>query len=106
MRIFEILLWNDYGLDESNTHPDLNSAMTLASNNLADLANAFTRSGLVKYGWNLTGSEGQPSRPAPPDAGTELIPSGTLEPNQASWEPEPVEEQPVLGPHRLAPFRQ
>ena len=28
-----------------------------------------------------------------PDPGTELIPSGTLEPITASWEPGPVEEE-------------
>jgi hypothetical protein len=51
------------------------------------------------------GCEGQPSEPAPPDAGTELIPSGTLEPTTASWEAEPVEIEPPDGLHRFVPSR-
>jgi hypothetical protein len=62
-----------------------------------NLANAFTRSGLVKYFWNLNGSGGQTSGPAPPNAETELIPSGTSEPTTASWEGKPVETVPPGG---------
>ena len=76
------------------------------SDDPTNLANAFTRSGLVKHFWNLNGSEGQPSGPAPPDAETELIPSGTLEPTTASWQAEPVETERPVGLHRLVPFRQ
>jgi hypothetical protein len=62
---------------------------------LTKLANAFTKDGLVKHFWNLNGREGQPSGPAPTDTGTELIPSGTLEPITASsWQAEPVEIVP------------
>ena len=60
----------------------------------------------MKHFWNLNGSEGQPSGPAPPDAETELIPSGTLEPITASWRAEPGETDPSVGQHRLIPFRQ
>jgi hypothetical protein len=41
-----------------------------------------------------------------PDAEPELIPSGTLEPTTASWDVEPVENEPQLDRHRLVPFRQ
>lgn len=40
-----------------------------------------------------------------PDPGTELIPSGTLEPITASWEPGPVEEESRARLRRLVPFR-
>jgi hypothetical protein len=73
---------------------------------LTNLANAFTRSGLVKHLWNLSGSEGQPSGPAPPDPEPELIPRGTSEPGMASWQAEPVENEPQVDRHRLVPFRQ
>jgi hypothetical protein len=73
------------------------------SSDLTNLANAFTRSGLVKHFWNLNGSEGQPFGPAPPDAGTELIPSGTLQPTTASWQAEPGETKPPWV--RIGPFR-
>lgn len=55
---------------------------------LTNLANAFTRRGLVKQFWNLDGSGSQPSGPAPPDAGTEAIPDPTLQPTTASWQGE------------------
>jgi hypothetical protein len=47
-----------------------------------------------------------PSGPVPPNPEAEVIPSGTLEPTTASWEAEPVETEPRVGPHRLVPFRQ
>jgi hypothetical protein len=72
-------------------------------NDLTNLANAFTRRGLVKHGWNLTGSEVQPSGPAPPGAEPELIPSGTFEPTKASWQTEPVE--PPVRQYQRDPFR-
>ena len=86
MRIFEILSWNNetHKRDLSNPQPDLPQASF--SDDLANLANAFTRRGLVKHFWNLNGSEAQPPRPAPPDAETELIPSGRLEPTTAPWQ--------------------
>ena len=89
MRIYEILSWNNEPTEGYRSAPQLGSPSATFS-----LANAFTRHGLVKHFWNLTGSEGQPPRPAPPEAGTELIPSGTLEPTPASWEAEPVEPGP------------
>ncbi|SRR6266446_629360 len=105
MRIFEILLWNNetHKKDLSNPQPDLPQAPF--SDDLANLANAFTRRGLVKHFWNLNGSEAQPPRPAPPDAETELIPSGRLEPTTAPRQAEPLETEPPVGLHRLVPFR-
>src|SRR5260370_26518685 len=50
------------------------------SNDLTNLSNAFTRRGLVKHFWNLDGSEGQPSRPAPPWASP---PSSPIRPLRA-----------------------
>jgi hypothetical protein len=83
----------------------LHSPPVLLNYDLTNLANAFTRNGLVKHFWNFQGSEGQPSGPAPPDAGTEVIPRGTMEPTTASWEPEPVEVEPPDGLRRLVSFR-
>jgi hypothetical protein len=106
MLICEILNWNNDPAEEvrPGPQPDLSSAPF--NDDPTNLANAFTRSGLVKHFWNLPGSEGQPSGPAPPDAGTQLIPSRTLEPTTASWEAEPVEEERPVGLHRPVPFRQ
>jgi hypothetical protein len=80
MRIYEILLWNNEPTERDRSDPQLDPPSAPFSDDATNLANAFTRSGLVKHFWNLNGSEGQPSGPAPPDAETELIPSGTLEP--------------------------
>jgi hypothetical protein len=78
---------------------------TAFSDDLTNLANAFTRRGLVKHLWNPYGWKGRPSGPTLPGAETELIPSGTLEPTTASWQAEPVETEPLVGLHRLVPFR-
>src|SRR6266446_1932047 len=104
MRIFEILLWNNetHKKDLSNPQPDLPQAPF--SDDLANLANAFTRRGLVKHFWNLRGSGGQPSGPAPPNAEPALIPSGMSKPATASWETEPAETEPPVRQHRLVPF--
>ena|SRR6266446_4230185 len=105
MRIFEILYWNNETSEKnlSNPQPDLPQAPF--SDDLANLANAFTRSGLVKHFWNLNGLEDQPSGPAPPNAEPELIPNGTLEPTTAPRQAEPLETEPPVGLHRLVPFR-
>src|SRR4051794_17515761 len=105
MLIAEILNWNNQPAEGNPPDPQLDLSQTPFSDDPTDLANAFTRSGLVKSFWNLSGSEGQPSGPAPPAAGTEVIPSGTSEPTTASWEAEPVENEPQVERHRLAPFR-
>jgi hypothetical protein len=106
MRIYEILFWNNEPAEGNLPDPLLDLSSATFSDNPTNLANAFTRSGLVKHFWNLPGSEGQPSGPAPPEAGTELIPRGTLEPTTASWEAGPVEAKPPVGLHRPVPFRQ
>ena len=106
MRISEIILWKN-DLDAGNRpNPDLDLPPRPLSSDVTQLANAFTRNGRVKHFWNPYGSEAQPSGPAPPNAGTELIPSGTSEPGMASWEAEPVETEPPVGRRRLVPFRQ
>jgi hypothetical protein len=106
MRIYEILFWNDEPTDGDRSDPQLHLPPAQFSGDLTNLAHAFTRSGLVKHFWNLNGSEGQPPVPARPDGETELIPSGTLEPTTASWQAEPVENEPPVGRHRPIPYRQ
>src|ERR1700730_9007647 len=106
MRIHEIIFLNDDPADRNRSDPEFDLPPPRFNDNPTNLANAFTRSGLVKHFWNLPGSEGQPSGPAPPEAETELMPSGTSEPTTASSEAEPVEtECPVLQ-NRLVPSRQ
>jgi hypothetical protein len=106
MRLSERLFWNNEPRERNRSDPQLDLPPAPFYGGMTNLANAFTRSGLVKSFWNLNGSEGQPSGPALPDTGTELIPSGTSEPITASWQVEPVEEEPQVGQHRLVPFRQ
>ena len=105
MRIAEILFWNNEPGEANDYEPQLDQAPARSSDDVTNLATAFTRRGMVKHFWNLNGSEGQPSGPAPPDAEPELIPGGTLEPTTASWKAEPVEAEPTVGQHRLVPFR-
>ena len=106
MRISEILFWNNEPIEKYRADPQLDLPQVPFSEDLTKLANAFTRRGLVKRFWNLNGSEGQPSGPAPPDPETELIPSGTSQPTTASWEADPVEEEPPVGLHRPVPLPQ
>jgi hypothetical protein len=105
MRISEILYWNDDPTvrNRPEPQPDLSSAPF--SDDPTNLANAFTRRGLVKHFWNLNGSEGQTSEPAPPD-GTDLTPRDTLEPSAASWQAEPVPKEHPVGEYPLDAFRQ
>jgi hypothetical protein len=104
MRISEILSWNNTPTEGDHSDPQLDLPPGPFDKDLTNLArSAFTRNGLVKSFWNLNGSEGQPSGPAPPRAETELIPNA---PTTASWRAEPVEAEPLVGPHRLVPFRQ
>jgi hypothetical protein len=106
MRISDVLFWGDQALEGSRSAYHHDIPVPRADDDLANLATAFTRRGLVKSFWNLNGSEGQPSEPAPPDAGTEMIPNGTLEPITPSWKAEPVETEPLAGRNRLVPTRQ
>ena len=80
MRIAEILFWDNRSTERNRSDPHRHFPPGPFSDDLTNLANAFTPRGLVKHFWNLNGSVGQPTEPAPPDAETELIPSGTLEP--------------------------
>src|SRR5689334_13884649 len=105
MRIAEIIYWNNKPSETYRSDPQLGQSSPSLTDDPTNLANAFTRSGLVKHLWNMNGSEGQPSGPAPPNAETELIPSGTMEPSAASSEAEPVEGEPPLDQYRLVPFR-
>jgi hypothetical protein len=84
MRIYEVIFWNNEPTEGSRSDPQLDVPQPPFPNDLTNLANAFTRRGLVKHFWNLDGSEDQPSGPAPLDAETELIPNGTLKPSTAS----------------------
>lgn len=106
MRIHEIIFSNNDPTEGKRSEPQLSPPSPPFSDDATNLANAFTRRGLVKSFWNLNGSEGQPFGPAPPNAETELIPSGTLEPGMASWEAEPVETERPVGEYPLVPFRQ
>jgi hypothetical protein len=106
MRIAEILFWNNNPTEKNRADPRLDLPPTTFNHDMTNLSNAFTRRGLVKRLWNPNGLKRQPSGPAPPDAGTELIPNGTLEPTMASWEAEPVETKPQVGLHWPVPFRQ
>ena len=85
MRIYEILFWNNEPTEGDRSDPQLDLHPDPSSDFLTNLATAFTRHGEVKRLWNPNGWEGQPSEPAPPDAETELIPRGTLEPTTGSW---------------------
>jgi hypothetical protein len=106
MLIYEILSWNGELTAGNRSDSNLGAPPGSFRDDPTSLANAFTRRGLVKHFWNLPGSEGQPSGPAPPESGTELIPNGTLEPTTASWQAEPVETERPVGLHRPVPFRQ
>ena len=106
MRIHEIIFLNDDPAERNRSDPEFDLPPPRFNDNPTNLANAFTRSGLVKHFWNLPGSEGQPPGPAPPDPGTELIPNGTLQPTTASWQVEPVETEAPVSLHRPVPFRQ
>jgi hypothetical protein len=106
MRISEILNWNNEPAEPNDCEPQLDQLPARFSGDLTNLANAFTRSGLVKRGWNTNRWEHQPSGPVAPDAEPKFIPSGTLEPTRAFSQDEPVEEEPPVGLHRVVPFRQ
>ena len=73
MRINEILLWNNNSTEGNRSNPQLDLPPAPFRDDPTNLANAFTRSGLVKHFWNLNGSEGQPYGPAPLDTETEAI---------------------------------
>jgi hypothetical protein len=104
MRIHEILFLNNNPAEGHRSDSQLGPPSPPFGDDITNLANAFTRDGLVKHFWNLNGLEGQPSGPAPPDAGTELMPNGTLEPSAASWQAEPAEtERPVVR-NRIVPM--
>ena len=105
MRIYEVIFWNNEPTERKRANHKLNLPPAPDTDDLTNLANAFTRRGLVKHLWNLNGSEDQPSGPARPDAETELIPNGTLEPTTALWQDEPVETEPLAGRNRVVPFR-
>lgn len=106
MRIHEIIFRNNEPAHLNRADPRLENSPYQFDNDLANLAGAFTKDGAVKHFWYLNGSEDPPSELAPPDAETELIPNGTLQPPNASWQAEPVETEPSVGQDRLVPFRQ
>jgi hypothetical protein len=106
MRIHEILFWNEDPVDASRRDPYSDIPQAPSSDDLTNLAHAFTRRGLVKHHWNSNGSEEQPFGPAPRSPEDELIPSGTVEPTTASWQAEPTEEELPARLNPPLPFRQ
>jgi hypothetical protein len=105
MLITEILHWNSETTDVNRSDPQFDLPSTPFDDSLPNLANAFTKDGRVKHLWNLGRSESQPSGPAPPNYEQELVSSGTVQPTTASWEAEPVEEEPPVGQYRRVPVR-
>ena len=105
MRIAEILFWDNRSTERNRSDPQRDLPSARFNDDLTNLANAFTRSGLVKHFWNLNGLEDQPSGPAPPNAEPELIPNGTLEPTTAPRQAEPLETEPPVSRRRLVPSR-
>src|SRR5262245_56750247 len=105
MRIHEILFWNKDHAERDRPGSRLDLVPPQFTDDLRNLANAFTKHGVVKYLWNPIRSAEQPDGPAPPGAEPELTPSGTMEPTQASLLARPVEEEPLVGLRRLVPFR-
>jgi hypothetical protein len=87
MRISEIIFREPNEADRA--HPPFDLSPPQSSDPLTNLANAFTRGGVVKRLWNLDGSGSQPSGPVPPNP-----------------EPESVDEDPPVCQHRLIPFPQ
>lgn len=103
MRIIEILFWSNGSAEGNRSDLQLGLPPPRFNDDPTNLANAFTRRGLVKHFWNLNGSGGQPSGPTPREAGTELIPSGAFQPTTASWQAEPGRKRAFGGLHRLVP---
>jgi hypothetical protein len=101
MRISEILFWNNGPTERNRSNSQLDLPPDPFSDDLANLANAFTRRGAVKHLWNLNGSEALQTGPAPPGAETEVTSNGTVQPTTASWQAEPVETKPPVGRYRL-----
>jgi hypothetical protein len=104
MLIAEILYCNNQSAEGDSPSLQLNLPPPQFTGDPTNLANAFTRRGLVKYLWNLNGSAGQPSGPAPPGAEPELTPTGAVEPTTASLQAEPVETEPSVDQHRRSCF--
>jgi hypothetical protein len=105
MKIYEILFWNNDPADKVRPDPQLQLPPTHFGDDLTNLANAFTRRGLVKHLWNPKRSEEQPSGPAPPEAEPSLNLNRTLEPSAASSAAEPDETERSVRQRELVPFR-
>jgi len=105
MRIYEILIWNNCPDNDIDTNYHFDFPENPFRVDIKNLANIFTRQGLVKRLWNVRGSEAQTSGPESPDPQFELDPSGTPEPTTAYLPAELVDEGPPSGLHRLFPFR-
>jgi hypothetical protein len=79
MRIHEILFSNDNPAEGNSSDSYCDFSLGPSSYDLANLANAFTKHGVVKYLWNLDTEE-----QALPGAETEVTPSRVPEPPTAS----------------------
>jgi hypothetical protein len=90
MRISEILFWNNQPSERNRSDHLLDLPHARFHDDLMKVASAYAKDCLVKHFRDLKGSESQPSGPAPPDPGTELIPRGILEP-PIVWQADPIE---------------
>ena len=53
MQITEILFWNNEPAEANDYEPQLDQAPARSSDDVTNLATAFTRRGLVKHFWKL-----------------------------------------------------
>jgi hypothetical protein len=105
MRIYELLFRNSEPIEGNLSDSYLDSAQVPSCGLFTKLANAYRTDRFVKRFWGQKGLEGHPARPPPPDAGTELIPTGALEPSTPSMRTGAVEEQSPVGLRHLIPVR-
>jgi hypothetical protein len=75
MRIVEILFWNSEPTEGNPSDHHLYLPHHASNDLFARLANAYAKDRLLKRFWNLKRLESRPFGLAPPDAGSELIPS-------------------------------
>lgn len=57
MRILEVLFCDNQPIVGDRANPEIDLHQDPLGDEVTDLANAFTRGGLVKHFWNLNGSD-------------------------------------------------
>ena len=77
---FRNLILDNKPIEGNYSDPQLGLPKAPSSDFFTKLASDYAKDELLKRFWNGKRSENSPSVPASPDAGIELIPSGTLEP--------------------------